>query len=188
MDLKRLLTANRSYRRFRQEKSISPETLRDLVDLARLAPSGRNLQPLKFVTVHEPDECEKVFSCLAWAGYLRDGAPKEGERPSAYIVICNDRDLAAESKWDQGIVAQTLMLGSVERGLGGCIVAAIRKRELSELLSLPERLEPVVVLALGHPCEKVVLTEAGADGIRYYRDENGVHYVPKRPLDEILIR
>lgn len=188
MDLKQLLTANRSYRRFRQEKRIAPGTLRELVSLARLVPSGRNLQPLKFVTVHAPDECESVFPCLAWAGYLKDGAPKAGERPSAYIVICNDRRLTAESKRDQGIVAQTLMLGSAERGLGGCIIAAIRKEELAGVLSLPDNLEPVLVLALGYPCEKVVLTEAGPDGIQYYRDAEGVHYVPKRPLDEILLR
>lgn len=188
MELKELVLTNRSYRRFHQEKTIDRALLLKLIDLARFTPSGRNVQPLKFKVVTDKEGCSKVFDHLAWAGYLENGAPAEGERPSAYIVICNDLGLSPESKWDQGIVSQTILLSAVENGLGGCIIASIRKKELASQLALPETIEPVMVLALGIPKEEVVLTDVKEDGdIRYYRDKNGVHYVPKRSLEEILI-
>jgi nitroreductase len=190
MEFKTIIQKSRSYRRFFQDRRIGAETLRGWVDLARQTPSGRNMQPLKYRLVHDPAECAKLFPLTAWAGYLPEWpGPKEGERPAAYIVMCNDTALAEESRWDQGIAAQTILLAATEAGYGGCIIGALRKPELVELLSLPENLVPVLVLALGVPKETVVLTEVGPDGnIQYYRDEDGIHYVPKRALDEVIIR
>jgi nitroreductase len=187
MILKELLRKNRSYRRFFQNQAIGMQTLRELVDQARLTPTGRNMQPLKYKLINDPAECDRLFPLLAWAGYLTDwDGPEEGEQPAAYIVMCNDTSLAAESKWDQGICAQTILLGSVEAGYGGCIIGSFAKKELIELLGLPENLTPVLVLALGVPKERVELTEVQAGDIKYYRDEAGTHFVPKRPLDEII--
>ena len=189
MELKEIVRKNRSYRRFHEDRRIGAETLRALVELARLTPSGRNMQPLKYKLVHELEECAKLFPLTAWAGYLSDWpGPAEGERPSAYIVMCNDTAIAAESRWDQGIASQTIMLGAVEAGYGGCIIGSFRKKEILQLLGLPPNLEPVLVLALGVPKETVVLTGVGPGGdIEYYRDGDGIHYVPKRLLEEILI-
>lgn len=189
MKLNEIVQKNRSCRRFHEDRRLGAETLRRWVDLARQTPSARNLQPLKYKLVHEPQECAKLFPLTAWAGYLPDwGGPAEGERPAAYIVMCNDTAIAPESRWDQGIAAQTILLGAVEAGCGGCIIGAFRRPELIDLLGLSANLEPVLVLALGVPKERVVLTGIGPDGdIRYYRDEQGVHYVPKRSLDEIVI-
>jgi nitroreductase len=190
MDFKKIVTKNRSCRRFHEDRRIGAETLRGWVDLARQTPSGRNMQPLKYRLVHDPEECAALFPLTAWAGYLTEWpGPEEGERPAAYIVTCNDTALAGESRWDQGIAAQTILLAATEAGYGGCIIGAFRKPELVELLSLPENLVPVLVLALGVPKETVVLTEVGPDGdIKYYRDEAGTHYVPKRALEEVIIR
>ncbi len=188
MEFSELVAKNRSYRRFYQERRIAGETLAGLVNAARLTASARNMQPLKYVTVTGAETCARIFETLAWAGYLTDwDGPSEGERPAAYIVMCNDARLAAESRWDQGIAAQTILLGAVEAGLGGCIVGAFRKEEASRILELPQYLTPVLVLALGVPKENVTIVEPASGDIRYYRKPDGTHCVPKRPLEEVLI-
>jgi nitroreductase len=132
---------------------------------------------------------QKIFPCLAWAAYLKDwGGPAEGERPSAYIIILGDTEIAKDFNLDPGIAAQTIMLGATERGFGGCMIASIRRETLREVLGIPERYQILLVLALGKPKEKVVLEPVGPDGdIRYYRDSEGMHHVPKRSLDEIIL-
>lgn len=186
---KDLVLKNRSYRRFDQSHAIGLVTLRELVDLARCTPSAANRQPLKYVLVNEPARNAAVFKHLAWAGYLRDWpGPAEGERPSAYIVIVLDKEIVQQPGCDHGIAAQTIVLGAVERGLGGCMIASFQPEPLRQELGLPPRYEIVLVLALGKPVEEVVIEAAGAEGsIRYWRDERQVHHVPKRALDEIII-
>lgn len=180
---------NRSYRRFYQEESISMDVLRDLVDLARFSPSAANRQPLKYILANEPEQNAKIFSCLGWAGYLKDWpGPKEGERPSAYIVILGDTRITDDFYCDHGIAAQSIMLGAVEKGLGGCIIASVNREKLREVLQIPEDYRILLVLALGKTRETVVLEELGADGdIRYWRDPEGTHHVPKRSLSELII-
>jgi len=187
--IEELVRQNRSCRRFHQDQSVSRETLLSLVDLARLSASAANLQPLKYVLSCEPERNAAIFSCLAWAGYLKDWpGPAEGERPAAYLVILGDREITTNFGCDHGIAAQSILLGAREKGLGGCMVGSIKQDRLRRLLDLPERYDILLVIALGRPREQVVLTEVGPDGsIRYWRDEAGVHYVPKRALDEIII-
>jgi nitroreductase len=189
MTIRELVTRNRSYRRFHQDVPVDMETLRDLVDLARLSPSAGNLQPLKFMLCCDPKNNNAVFGHLKWAAYLADWpGPPEGERPTAYIVILGDRDLAESINCDHGIAAQSILLGAAEKGLGGCILASIGKTGLRKAFDIPERFDILLVLALGKPKETVVLESMGPDGnIRYWRDEQGVHHVPKRSLDEIII-
>lgn len=164
------------------------ETLRELVELARFSPSAANLQPLKFLLVSSPETCARVFPALAWAGYLQDwDGPAEGERPSAYIVILGDTRIRAHIDCDHGIAAQSIMLGAVERGLGGCLIGSVDRERLRQELDIPAHFEILLVLALGEPAEKVVLDDAEPGGdIRYWRDASGVHHVPKRPLDELI--
>lgn len=187
--IKDLVLKNRSYRRFDETARIARETLVELVELARFSASGANLQPLKYILVHTAEDAARVFPYLLWAGYLKDwDGPAEGERPAAYIIIVGDREVSASTGCDHGIAAQSMLLGAAEKGLGGCMVGAIKKKGLCEELALPERYDPVLVLALGKPAETVVLEDAGAEGnIRYWRDGHGVHHVPKRPLEELII-
>jgi nitroreductase len=187
--LKDLVRTSRSYRRFYQDVLVDVKTLRELVDLARLAPTGSNKQPLRFMLSNEPDKNAAIFPHLRWAGYLKDWpGPAEGERPSAYIAVLGDTAIRKEFGCDHGIAAQTIMLGAAEKGLGGCIIASLDKRGLRELLAIPERYEILLVLALGKPKEKVVIDEIGPDGdVKYWREPDGTHHVPKRRLEDIIL-
>ena len=187
--IKDLVLKNRSYRRFYQETAIDLETLRKLVDLARLSASGGNIQPLKYILSCDPEKNALIFPHLRWAAYLKDWpGPPEGEMPSAYIIILGDKNISAQFGCDYGIAAQSILLGATEKGLGGCMIATIRREELRRDLEIPANYEILLAIALGKPKEIVVLETVGPDGdIKYWRDEAGKHHVPKRPLDEIIV-
>ncbi|MCK5028854.1 MAG: nitroreductase family protein [Bacteroidales bacterium] len=186
--IKDLILKNRSYRRFYQDHKISINDLKEMVELARLSPSGKNLQPLKYYLSADEETNEKIFSTLAWAGYLKDwNGPKEGEKPSGYIVILGDTRLTNNFLCDHGIVSQSMLLGAVEKGLGGCIFASIKREKLKELLNIEDHFDVLLVIALGKPKEEVIIEEVLNDNIKYYRDEKHVHHVPKRTLQEIII-
>ena len=188
--LKDLVTRCRSFRRFHEDVKISTEELKELVDLARLTPSTANSQALKFRLCNTPEETEKVFDTLGWAGALPDwDGPEKGERPSAYIIILCDLSLGKNKLHDDGIVAQTIMLGAVEKGYGGCMLGNVQRSRLAEALQIDtEKYSIDLVLALGKPKEEVVLVPVNEDGdVRYYRDENQVHYVPKRRLEDLIV-
>jgi len=164
-------------------------TLRGLVSLARRTPSAANRQPLKYVLSCEPSWNARIFETLAWAAYLPDwGGPIPGEGPTAYVVVLLDTGITQSADIDVGIVCQTMLLGAAERGLGGCILASVKRSELAKSLELPDRLQIAVVVALGKPLERIVLEDLPSDGsIKYHRDPDGTHHVPKRPLDELIL-
>jgi len=184
-----LVLANRSYRRFHESEPIDEQTLRSLVDLARCTAAGANLQSLKYILSYTPERNAIVFSTLGWAGYLADWpGPTEGERPSAYIIVLGDTRISKNHFCDHGIASQTILLGAVEKSLGGCMFGSVDRDRLRSDLHIDECFEILLVIALGRPAEKVVLEPIGPDGsIKYYRDEASVHHVPKRALDEIIL-
>lgn len=188
LPLKDLVLRNRSYRRFYSDRPVTTKQLEELVELARLSPSAANLQPLKFVlsTTHEKNEL--IFSCLAWAGYLKEWpGPEVSERPAGYILILGDTGITGNFWCNHGIAAQSILLGAVEMGLGGCIIAAIEREKLQKLLNIPMQYEILLAIALGEPRERVVLVEEKDGEIKYWRDASQTHYVPKRPLSEIIL-
>ena len=184
-----LILKNRSYRRFYQEVSIELATLRELVDLARLSPSAGNTQPLKYILSCDPKKNALIFPHLAWAGYLKDwSGPCENERPSAYIIILGDTEIKQSFGCDHGIAAQSILLGTTEKNLGGCIIGSIQREGLRKALKIPHRCEILLVLALGKSKETVVIETVGPTGdIRYWRNSNDIHHVPKRALDDIIL-
>lgn len=188
--IRNLVVRGRSYRRFDQSHAVDERTLIDLVDVARLCPSAANRQPLKYRIAWTAEENARIFPHLRWAAALRDWkGPAEGERPTAYIVVLGDIGLAARFSLDCGIAAQTLRLAAAEAGLGGCMVAAFDQEGLRQTLQLPKHLEVLLVLALGYPSETVRLEDGTRPDERpYWRDPEGVHHVPKRPLEEVLLR
>jgi nitroreductase len=190
MNLRELVSRTRSFRRFYENHPLTLATLEDLVDTARLTASAANLQPLRYMISADAYVNAQIFPHLAWAAYLKDwDGPEEGERPAGYVVILGDQRYAKTSAWDLGIVAQTILLGATELGLGGCMIGSIKKDALAATLDTPEGFEILMVIALGRPKEKIVLERLGEDGdIKYWRDEKGVHHVPKRDLDSILLR
>ena len=187
--LKELVLKNRSFRRFDENHSIEEGTLRDLVDLARLTPSSANMQPLKYMISCDPERNGLIFPHLKWAGYLKEWpGPEKGERPAGYIVILRDNTIFKAETCDHGIAAQTILLGAAEKGLGGCMIGNIDMDGLRADLGIAEHLQVLLVLALGRPVEEVRLVAPGPEGdMKYWRDEEGVHHVPKRGLEEIII-
>lgn len=186
--LKNLVTKNRSYRRFNESKTISEQTLTELVELARLSASGRNLQPLKYLLSADKKINEIIFPHLAWAGSIKDwDGPIVGERPSAYLIQLGDLRLTKNFGQDPGITAQSILLGAVEKGLGGCMIGSIKKQDLHAALKLPDHFEITMVIALGEPVEKVVIDPIKNDDVKYWRDKDAVHHVPKRSLDDLIV-
>ena len=185
----KLVQANRSCRRFYEDHAVDAKTLEALVDLARLSASGANLQPLKYILSCQPRINAEIFSCLAWAAYLKDWpGPGPGERPSAFIVILGDTNISKEFGVDHGIAGQSILLGAREKGLAGCMLASINRKELRKILNIEAHFKILLVLAIGKPKEEIVIETVGPDGsIRYWRDAEGVHHVPKRPLQELIV-
>ena len=187
--IRELIIKNRSYRRFIESEKISSEQLLTWIDLGRLSASGRNAQPIKYIVSCEVEKNAKIYSCLAWAAFLTDwDGPEEGERPSAYIIQLLDTVIANQFFCDDGIAAQSILLGAVEDGYGGCIFRSINKKRLTQLLEIPVQYEIINVIALGKPAETVVIEEMNGNDFKYWRDENGVHHVPKRSLDELILK
>lgn len=189
MNFRDLIFKTRSYRRFDESNKIEYKTLIQLVDLARLSPSGSNKQPLKYLVFNTPEDCERVFPFTIWAGYLKEwSGPVPGERPSAYIIILGDTSISDSFGVDHGIAAQSIMLGANETGLGGCIIGSIKRDELRGEFSIPLKYEILLILALGKPVEKVVVDEIIDGDVRYWRDKDMTHHVPKRSINEIIVK
>lgn len=190
--LKDLIKASRSYRSFDERVKISEEMLCDWVDCARLSPSSINLQMLKFRLVTKSDECDAMLAGTRWAGKITDRKlPPAGHAPVAYIVICADVDVigtAEKFQKDVGICAQSIMLAAAEAGFGGCMIGSFSPANLTDVLGLSKNLIPQLVLALGKPDETVVLTDMSASGdTSYYRDGD-THVVPKRALEDLIVK
>jgi len=178
---------NRSYRRFQESERITADQLTKWISLARYCASGRNLQPLKFSGITEPALRNEVFRHLAWAGYLSEWkGPSEGERPAAYIIVMQDKSIGERSYCDEGIAIQSILLGAVEDGYGGCIIGSVNRARVSKLLKLPEHLEILNLIALGKPAETVVIEDMKENDVKYWRDENSIHHVPKRKSEELI--
>jgi nitroreductase len=189
---KDLVLKNRSYRRFYQDHSIDCDILEELIDCARLTASGGNRQPLKYILSCDPTKNALIFDHLSWAAYLKDWpGPSEGERPSAYIIMLGDTEISQSFNYDNGIAAQTILLGATEKGLGGCMIATIKREALREALQIPTRYEIVLVIALGMPKETVIIEQMKPDGpdgdVKFWRDSEQRHHVPKRSLEALII-
>jgi nitroreductase len=187
--IQELLVKNRSYRRFYEDYLIEKQLLKEFINLARFSPSSGNLQPLKYLISNDPKKNALVFPNLGWARYLENwNGPAEGERPSAYILILGDTLISTSFGCDDGIAAQNILLGAVEKGLGGCMISSIYRENLQQALQLPSRYQILLIVALGKPKENIVVDSLSPNGdIKYWRDQNQVHHVPKRTLDEILL-
>ncbi len=183
-----LVRQNRSCRRFDHFHKIDQGQLEELVNLARHCASAANMQPLKYILCTDAEKNENIFDCLGWAAYLKEWkGPVKEERPSAYIVICGDTQIAKNFWCDHGIVAQTMLLGARTMGLGGLMFGAINIKKLKTDLEIADHLDVKLVVALGKPIEEICIDDLGDDGsIKYWRDENQVHHVPKRKLSDLI--
>ncbi len=189
MSLFELVQRARSTRRFQEERPVSRKTLEGLVDLGRLAACEGNRQPFKYLLSHRPDTNGRIFDLLGWAALLKDWpGPAPGERPAAYIVLLGDLEIADTFPYDPGLSAQSILLGAAEAGLGACILGTVDRHRLRRRFQVPDRFEILLVIALGVPGERVKIDTVGPDGsTRYWRDAQGVHHVPKRRLEDVIL-
>jgi nitroreductase len=180
-----LIITRRSIRRF-QQKPISEDLLNQMINAARLAPSGANLQPLEYFIINKQDMLESVFATTRWAAYLApNGTPKEGEKPVAYIVVLVNRNIKSNGgQHDCGASIMSMILTAWEKGVGCCWIGSIEREKLRQVLNIPSHLEIDSLLALGYPAEKPVDVKLG-DSIKYWKNDEGVLQVPKRALDDI---
>ena len=189
MTLRELLLKNRSYRRFYQDVKITGDELKEMVENVRFTPSAANKQPLKFILVSDESMNREIFPHLKWAGYLPDwDGPGVGERPTAYIIMLGKRKESPNIDADYGIAMQTILLSAAEKGYGGCLIGSIDKDKIRRLLDIPEELEISVIIALGKPKEKVVIDDVKNGDIKYWRDEQQIHHVPKRSLENLIFK
>ena len=187
-----LAMKNRSYRGYDESYRFTKEELMELVNVTRFAASSVNRQPFTYYIAWEKDEVDKIQKLTKWArGLPQMTLPHPGMCPTGWVIVCHNTDWAPNVerfRQDRGIVAQTLLLAAAEKGLGGCMIGNYVADDVKAALDLPENIVPVLLIALGKPAEKIVLTEVGEDGnVNYYRDENDVHYVPKRKLEDIIL-
>lgn len=189
MDLKNLIKLNRSYRRFDNSRRILNEEFTSLLDNATKVASAANLQNLRYVISNSKKMNDEIFRCLNWAGYLAEWhGPAPEERPSGYVILLIKSAIEKYAHFDAGIVAQTITLSATEMGLGACIIASINKPLLNHILQIPEEDYSVVLcIAIGKPAEKVVIEPVLENKIQYWRDEQSVHHVPKRSIEEVII-
>lgn len=192
MEFEKLVRENRSYRGYDSTYEVSKEELTQLVEFARLTPSGMNRQPLRYRIAFEKSEVAKIQSLTKWAAALTDRTlPYEGQEPTGFVVVCQDMRLSdnlSQFRTDVGICAQTICLGAVSMGLGACMIGNFNGKEMKEALELSDDYFPLLVIAIGKPKETIVLEEVGeGEGLGYYRDAQDVHHVPKRRLEDILI-
>lgn len=192
MDLKELVTKNRSYRGYDHSRAVTREELLDMVDCARFTASSVNKQPLKYFLAYEPEVVDTIQPLTKWGRALPDmELPHPGKEPTAFIVICLDKTISENEKVftrDLGIVAQTILLRATEMGLGGCMIGNFSRDEVRAAIRLADHLEPLLVVAIGKPDEDIVLTDLPSDGnTAYYRDASDTHYVPKRALKDLII-
>jgi nitroreductase len=175
----------RTIRKF-QQKPVPHELLDKLLDAGRLAPVGGNIQPLEFIAVDDPRVCAEIFPHTRWAGYLTDGGPRPGEEPVAYVVLVHNHALkSALSEQDLGLAAAAMILTALDEGVGSCLIGALDRPPVEQALMIPKYREVALVLALGYPAEIAVAEEMAGDDVKYWRDAEGVHHVPKRAKEKV---
>lgn len=185
MNVTDAILTRRTIRKF-QDRDVEESKLYKMVECAAMAASGANMQPLKYKIINKEDELLKIFPCTKWAGYLSDGAPKDGEKPHAYIAVLGDTDINSRFECDAGAAIANMMLAAVDMGLATCWLGAIEREKISEILNLSENLKVLYLLAVGYPAQQS--RAVGMDGsVKYWVDESETVNVPKRSLGEILV-
>lgn len=191
--IKDLVKANRSCRGFDRSRKVTDDELREMVDCARLSASSINKQALKFCIVNDEETAGIINSQTRLGGLLPQiKLPKPGEEPTAYILICQDARISNSEMGflkDVGIAAQSITLAATELGLSACMIGNFISERLERSLGLGDDMIIRLVVAIGKSAEKIEIVEIDeGESTNYYRDDGGVHYVPKRKLDDVIIK
>ena len=189
MNMMKFLRGRRTYRRFEQ-RPVAPEILTEAVDAARIASCGANRQTVRYIIVESADAVASVQPLVHWAAYLppEQGAPKPDELPTAFIAILQDDNLPGASDVDVGLALGSLTAAAWAHGVGSCIMGAINRPALTELLALPEGVRLCYMVALGYPTHESHLVSMQDGDVKYYLDDNRDFCVPKRRMEEVLLK
>lgn len=189
MNMMKFLRGRRTYRRFEQ-RPVAPEILTEAVDAARIASCGANRQTVRYIIVESADAVASVQPLVHWAAYLppEQGAPKPDELPTAFIAILQDDTLPGASDVDVGLALGSLTAAAWAHGVGSCIMGAINRPALTELLALPEGVRLCYMVALGYPTHESHLVSMQDGDVKYYLDDNRDFCVPKRGMEEVLLK
>lgn len=188
MELHELYLGCRTYRRFTQEP-VPGAVIREALENARIASSGKNAQPLRYIAVTSPEAVRDMQPLVKWAAALPPeiGTPKEGEQPTAFILVLKTADAGPFSDVDVGIAANTIVTTAWSRGFGSCLMGAINIPKIRERFAIPAEEELRLAIALGRPAHRSTVVDMPADGTyHYYVDGERDYYVPKRAFDEIV--
>lgn len=178
-----LLRRNRSYRGYDPSRAVTEKDLLEIIGTVPLTASGMNRQRLRFRMV-TGEEAVKVLPHITLGAALpEEHLPKPGTEPGAFIIVFSTTPEDRVVDIDLGFAAQSMLLKATEMGLGGIFILNFRKEALRESLALP--MEPIAVIAIGKPAESIFLLPAGED-LNYYR-KDGVHFVPKLQVQQILV-
>ncbi len=188
MPLSKILQNRRTIRKFKQEP-ISCSQLERYVEIARLSPSGANLQPLKYVIVQSEEQVAAVFKETKWAGYLNGSyTPSDLEQPTAFIaVFCDSHIPDTMAEFDAGAAIMSINILAEEDGLGCCIMKSIHRENICKILNTDDNLRLMYVVALGYKGEHPECVDITDGDIKYYI-ENDVLKVPKRKKSEVLVK
>ena len=184
MNIYKVIINRRTIRKFQQRK-IKRDILKNCLNAARLAPSAANLQPLEYILIAKKENVAKIFKCIQWAGYLKNGAPQKRERPVAYIVIISNNKINKKPEYDVGLAVGNIIFTAFEKGVATCPIGSLDRSKLFKILNIPKNYSIELAIALGHPKQKSFQEEFKGD-IRYWLDEKNNLHVPKRKLKDII--
>lgn len=189
MKIYNTIVSRRTIRKF-QQKPIKLSVLKRIVNAGRLAPSAGNLQPLEYVIAVDDALRKKIFPNLRWAAYITpEGNPKDGERPTVYIIILVNKEISFGSffKYDIGASAQNITLAALEEGIGCCWIGSFNRKKIKNILKIPEQYSADLILALGYPLENPEYYDIEkGKSIKYHKDTWGVLHIPKRKTADIV--
>ena len=190
MTVSELILKNRSTRAFDESRPITKETMEELIRLAAKSPSGMNRQPIRYRVLSEKSDLEKMLANCRFGGLLGIKLPPEGQKPTGFILMFTDKEAKSPdtlAQKDIGIAAEAILLGAVEKGYAGCMLGSFNPQKLLADFGISDRFIPQLAIALGKGTETFRLTEAENGNLSYYRDEMGVHVVPKLPDSQLFI-
>lgn len=189
MNVYEAIMNRRTIRKFRQEK-LKETDITEIINCGRMSAFGANLQPLKYAVIDNDNMLKEIYPLTKWAGYLADWNPAENERPTAYIAVLADTDIkpADKCETDAGAAVTSMMLAAEEKGIGSCWLGAIERSGIKKLLGLDEKYHVLYLLALGYPAQDGKAVDMENDDVHYYFDENGNVCVPKRKLDDVIVK
>lgn len=186
-ELKTLVQDARTTRRFKKDQEVTFEDLREILEVARISSSAKNMQPIKYILVTKKEDVLQLAQTAAWAAHLKDWDQSEEERPSAFIIMLNDNMIDGFPMFDAGASFTAISLAAKSKGLSTCPMASIDKELCKKLFVIPDNLDVMIGIAVGVGSENVKLVDAQSFDTNYYRLEDETHCVPKRTLEQIIM-